>query len=168
MTERVEDAERDRAAGRIQVDAAAGALVKLQAELPGLAAALAGVTQLLAEEAVRTPRFARGLEAALAAGAAPAPASRSGTGASRGSAPSRRAKRQPGPIDPFAVYLDSGESGLQDALAALDTEQLKDIVAEHAMDYDKRAMRWRSPDRLRERISERVVARATKGDAFRT
>jgi hypothetical protein len=159
------DAERDSAAVRIQVDAAAGALVKLQAERPALAAALAGLTQLIAEEAARTPRFARGLEAALTIGTAPAATGSAAT--TRPSAPSRRVKRQPGAIDPFAVYLDAGESGLQDALAALDTEQLKDIVAGHAMDYDKRAMRWRSPDRLRERISERVVARATKGDAFR-
>jgi hypothetical protein len=137
---------------------AAAALRKLHADHPGLAGALAGLARLIAEEALHSPRFARDLEAVLVGTATSSPTK----------APARRVKRAAGAIDPFAVHMDVGEPGLRAALAVLDTEQLKDIVAEHAMDYDKRAMRWRSPDRLRDRIVERVVARTTKGDAFRT
>ena len=156
-TESMSDPERAAATVGVQVDAAAGALRKLRGEHPALAGALASLAQILAEESLRTPRFARDLEAALAGANTPAPAATT----------VRRAKRAAGAIDPFAVHRDVGEPGLRAALAGLDTDRLKDIVAEHAMDYDRRAMRWRSADRLRDRIVERVMARATKGDAFR-
>ncbi|MGN0039958.1 MAG: hypothetical protein ACI39A_02885, partial [Rhodococcus sp. (in: high G+C Gram-positive bacteria)] len=76
-------------------------------------------------------------------------------------------KRAPGPFDPFAVYREAGEPGLRVQLDVLDAERLKDIIAEHAMDYDKLAMRWRTPSKLRDRIVERVKALTTKGDVFR-
>lgn len=146
------------AAAQVGADAATGALHKLHADHPVLATSIASLVHVLAEEALRNPRFARDLEVALAGPQEPASATTE-------SVP--RAKRGPGAIDPFAVHLDVGENGLRTALADLDTEQLKDIVAEYAMDYDRRAMRWRSADRLRERIVERVMARASKGEAFR-
>ena len=49
----------------------------------------------------------------------------------------------------------------------LDTEQLKDIVAEHGMDTAKLAMKWKSSERLIEFIVSTVEARADKGRAFR-
>ncbi len=73
-------------------------------------------------------------------------------------------KRAPGPFVPFR---DGGEAGLREKLAPLDVEQLEDIVAEHAMDHDRLAMRWRTPKKLQDRIVERVKALTTKGDAFR-
>ncbi|MFZ2526863.1 MAG: hypothetical protein WAX14_04290, partial [Rhodococcus sp. (in: high G+C Gram-positive bacteria)] len=81
--------------------------------------------------------------------------------------PARRGKRSAGPFDPFAVYRADGEDGLRARLAPLDLEQLKDIVAEHNMDYDRLAMRWRTASKLHDRIVERVRAASTKGDAFR-
>ncbi|MEE2061429.1 hypothetical protein [Rhodococcus artemisiae] len=81
--------------------------------------------------------------------------------------PARRAERAPGPFDPFEVFRDGGESGLRDKLALLDVDRLKDIIAEHAMDCGKLAMRWRTPSKLQERIVDRVKALSTKGDAFR-
>ncbi|WP_157108581.1 hypothetical protein [Aldersonia kunmingensis] len=143
-----------RAAAQVDMEAAAAALRKLHADHPVLATSIASLIHVLAGEALHNPRFARDLEVALAGPKDEVPEA-------------RRPKRGPGVIDPFAVHLDVGEEGLRAALAILDTEQLKDIVAECAMDYDKRAMRWRSAERLRERIVERVIARATKGEAFR-
>ncbi|MBH0120313.1 hypothetical protein I0Q12_12630 [Rhodococcus sp. CX] len=79
----------------------------------------------------------------------------------------KRPRREPGPWDPYVVYAESGEIGLRERLQALDLEQLRNIVAEHAMDNDRLAMKWRNPERVIERIVERVMDRATKGDSFR-
>jgi hypothetical protein len=70
-------------------------------------------------------------------------------------------------IDPFAVFTDKGETGLRERLAALNLEQLRDIVAEHGMDHDRLAMKWRDSRRVIDRIVDRVAARTTKGSAFR-
>ncbi|KRF28621.1 hypothetical protein ASG91_08100 [Phycicoccus sp. Soil802] len=80
----------------------------------------------------------------------------------------RSGRRSPGPLDPFAVYADTGESGLRQALATLDLEQLRDVVAEHGMDHDRLAMKWKSPGRVIGRIVERVEAVSSKGFAFRS
>jgi hypothetical protein len=49
----------------------------------------------------------------------------------------------------------------------LELEELRDIIAEHGMDADKLAMKWKDASRLVERIVERVGARSEKGSAFR-
>ncbi len=76
-------------------------------------------------------------------------------------------RRKPGVIDPFAVFADSGESGLEERLMTLDLEQLRDIVAEHGMDHDRLAMKWKDRQRVITRVVERVAARTAKGSAFR-
>ncbi|MBD0323076.1 MAG: hypothetical protein ICV72_06785, partial [Aldersonia sp.] len=114
------------AALRVQIDEAGGALLKLRRDQPVLAGTLVALTQLVAEEAARTPRFARSLAAALATSDAPrtvAPASAAPP--SRNGAPARRRKRAEGKIDPFAVFRVSDESGLREALNLLDVEELK-------------------------------------------
>lgn len=141
----------------------ADALAKLRASRPELAAALGKVVKVVVDEAVRTPRFANSLTAALNSTgsapvkASPAPAKRT---------PSRR--RAPGVIDPFAVYGAIGDSGLRDQLGALELEQLRDIIAEHGMDHDRLAMKWKTKGRVIDRIVEKVSARTAKGSAFRT
>ena len=65
------------------------------------------------------------------------------------------------------VYRDGGDDGLRGKLASLSVYELKDIIAEHGMDCDKLAMRWKTATRLQDRIVERVIARESKGDAFR-
>ncbi|GAB3269394.1 hypothetical protein GCM10027449_03650 [Sinomonas notoginsengisoli] len=50
----------------------------------------------------------------------------------------------------------------------MDLEHLRDIVAEHGMDHDRLAMKWKDPNRVIERIVDKVAARATKGSAFRS
>jgi hypothetical protein len=82
------------------------------------------------------------------------------SGVSRGSR-----RRSPGPFDPFLAY-QAGETELRRTLATCDLEQLRDIVAEHGMDYDRLALKWKSPDRLIDRIVETVSTRSRKGQAF--
>lgn len=133
---------------------AADALTDLAQTRPELAETLAGVLVAVAAEAGRTARFANALEAALTPGSEPRTPKRTG----------RRAK---GPFDPFAVYAESGEAGLREQLARVDLEALRDIVAEHGMDHDRLAMKWRDTGRVIERIVEKVAARTAKGSAFR-
>jgi hypothetical protein len=70
-------------------------------------------------------------------------------------------------LDPFALYANGGEDGLRTRLEALDLEQLRDIIAEHGMDHDRLAMKWKDQARVVERIVERVGTRSAKGSAFR-
>ncbi|WP_162527293.1 hypothetical protein [Sphingomonas solaris] len=51
---------------------------------------------------------------------------------------------------------------------SLGHEQLLDIVAEFGMDPGKLVMKWKDRDRVADRIVETAIARATKGDAFRS
>jgi hypothetical protein len=44
---------------------------------------------------------------------------------------------------------------------------LRDIVAEHGMDNDRLAMKWKDSARVIDRIVERVASRLAKGPAFR-
>ncbi len=177
---------------RMQIGEATAALLRLDDAAPGTAATLVALVRVVADEAARTPRFAKALSAVLTPDADPRPEGTHATGPLRaarvagaqdgslprtdaapprpsppGKSPARRGKRAAGLFDPFVIYRDGGESGLREKLETLDVEALKDIIAEHAMDYDKLAMRWRTPSKLRDRIVERVKALTTKGDAFR-
>jgi hypothetical protein len=138
------------------VGAAAEALLRLSASRPELAEMLATVVKAVADEATRTPRFANALAAPLH------PPS------SRPSSVKRSARRKPGVIDPFAVYNDTGEEGLRLRLSELGLEDLRDLIAEHGMDHDRLAMKWKDPGRVIDRIVEKVAARSAKGSAFRS
>lgn len=165
------------------------ALRRLDTVEPGVAAALTRLAGVVAAEAARTPRFARALREALTVGepvedsAAPAAngaasatsngaSARGGTASakSNGAGPrsgASRAVRGKGLFDPFPVYQVSGEAGLRARLRTLSVDQLKDIIAEHGMNYDKAAMRWKTQARLIDRIAERVAARSAKGTVLR-
>ncbi|WP_444663548.1 hypothetical protein ACT17Q_15450 [Cellulomonas sp. CW35] len=134
------------------------AVLALGATRPDLAVGIAALATAVAAEAARTPRFANAIQAAFTQ---PAEAS---TGQPRARRPARRA---PGPIDPFAVYADGGESRLREQLLALELEQLRDIVAQHGMDHDRLAMKWKDSSRVVDRIVEKVTSRVAKGSAFR-
>ena len=172
------------------VAAAGQSLLDLASRDRVLAGQLSRLVQAVADEAARSPRFARTLAAAVAPDAPtanddPALTSRRSTQDSlegsgdaespkgsgqRGQATraGRSGRRSPGAIDPFTVYADMGESGLRHALASLDLEQLRDIIAQHGMDHDRLAMKWKRPDRVIARIVERVEAVSSKGFAFRS
>lgn len=137
------------------IETAADALLKLGISHPELSDVLARLVTVVAAEATRTPRFANAVVAAV-----------SPTGGISAK-PKRAGRRAPGILDPFAIYGDAGEEGLRNRLNELDLEHLRDIVAEHGMDHDRLAMKWKDPDRVIERIVEKVVTRAAKGSAFR-
>lgn len=137
------------------VQGAADALLRLGETRPELAAVLSRFIAAVADEAGRTARFANSLESAL---------SPSGESTIK---PRRTGRRAPGIIDPFAVYAETAETGLRDRLRELDLEQLRDIVAEHGMDHDRLAMKWKDPARVIDRIVDKVSSRASKGSAFR-
>lgn len=138
------------------VGAATESLLKLAASRPELAEMLATIVKAVADEATRTPRFANALAAPLyPRSSGPQPVKRS-------------ARRKPGVIDPFAIYNDIGEEGLRLRLSNLDLEQLRDLIAEHGMDHDRLAMKWKDPKRVIDRIVEKVAARSAKGSAFRS
>lgn len=89
------------------------------------------------------------------------------SGRSGGAATKPRTRRAPGPFDPFLVGRSEGIAALRSKLSTLTVDQLKDIVAEHAMDPSRLALRWKVPQRLIDLIVETVVGRSSKGDAFR-
>lgn len=138
------------------IEAAAESLLKLAVSRPELADMLATIVKAVADEATRTPRFANALAAPLH------------PRTSRPPAVKRSARRKPGVINPFAVYNDIGEEGLRLRLSELDLEELRDLIAEHGMDHDRLAMKWKDPKRVIDRIVEKVAARSAKGSAFRS
>ena len=75
-------------------------------------------------------------------------------------------RRSSAVLDPVTLAAQ-GEEALRAELAPLRLDQLKDIVADYGMDYDKLAMRWRKTERVIDRIVEISMNRAHKGDAFR-
>lgn len=136
----------------------AEALIALGERHPELAVTVSDLATAVIGEATRTPRFANAIQTALSSSGA----------ASATTAASRRPRRRAaGAIDPFAVYADAGEAGLRNRLLTLDLEQLRDIVAQHGMDHDRLAMKWKDSTRVIDRIVEKVVSRSAKGSAFR-
>jgi hypothetical protein len=154
------------------------AIQQLAAAHGELADVLANLTAVIAEEALQNVGFGARLSAVLLvdrtrqeavaadeARAAPVAPVLSGVPAK---ARPKKGRRAPGPWDPYTLYAEVGESGLRDRLSRLELEQLRDIIAEHGMNTDGLAMRWTRVDRVVGRIVERVVDRASKGDAFRS
>ncbi len=78
-----------------------------------------------------------------------------------------RHRRPPALLDPVELARES-ENALRGQLAQLTVEELKDIVADHGMDPGKLVMKWKSPERIIDRIVEISVGRTRKGDAFRS
>jgi len=122
-----------------------------------LARALDRLVAAVANEASTNPQLADALSAALTD-------TRPRTTDDK---PPRGARRKRGPWDPFAIYAEHGETGLRERLSRLGLEELRDMIAEHGMDTDRLAMKWRNPERVVGRIVDRVVDRAAKGDGFR-
>lgn len=140
------------------VDDACALLRQLAERNPDLASALARSVGAVAGEALRTARFSKMLLAAFE------PKVSSAATVTR----QPHGRRQPGPIDPFTIYATDGESALRAVLGGLDLEQLRDIIAEHGMDHDRLAMKWKTDSRVIDRIVEKVATRSSKGSAFRS
>lgn len=81
--------------------------------------------------------------------------------------PPRRTGRRDAPVvDPFEIYREDPDA-LAGRLAALDLEQLRDVVAFYGMDPRRLVMKWKTADRVVTHIVETVQTRSRKGDAFR-
>lgn len=164
----------DEARRRVEYQAVGGALARLDAKNPQAALLIAGLANVIIEEAERSSRFAGaltgvldtlrpvGLEADSAADAVPTAAPRK-----RASTPKKRAARQPGAFDPFVVYREDGEQGLAARLGQLSVDQLRDIIAEQELDTRKETGRKRKPEVLVTWILDRVKASENKGSVFR-
>jgi len=124
-----------------------------------LARQLTRLITVVVDEATKRKSFARALSNALATPLDDEPQT--------GGARPRPSRRSPGVLDPFEVYA-RGEDELRRRLGELTVEQLKDIVAEHAMDRDRLAMKWKAPERLVDRVVDTVRTRTVKGNVFRT
>ncbi len=170
--------------GRAQV-----ALTGLAVKNADAASILARLLRIVANEAAASPRFAKALATEFPATPggqaptpdAPTPAPGGPIAATRteppvppsaptSQAPRRRATsstRAAAVVDPYAIFAESGEPGLRERLATLDVDQLKDVIAEYDMNYDKAAMRWQKLDRLIDRIVERTIDRAGRGSVLR-
>ena len=121
---------------------------------------------VVSDEAERNPEFSERLQAVLHSSAPrgsarPAPA--------RVIRKTRRPanRRQPAVLDPIEL-AGQGEDVLREALEPLTLDQLKDIVADYGMDQDKLVMKWRTPDRVIQRIIATSTSRAHKGEVFRS
>jgi hypothetical protein len=133
-----------------------------QAGHEGLATRLLRLTATVAKEAASRPSFAKALDVAMS----PPTVGEESGGGPKGS--DRASGRRAAPVlDPFVIHREAGPDSLRQSLGQLSLEQLKDIIAEHGMDRDKLAMKWKTPDRLIDRITTTVSSRAQKGDVFR-
>lgn len=137
------------------------AIDELSLSNPILAEKIGRLVIVLASESGKSRRLANSLTAALID-----PTSSSRAGAEIRNSP-RATRRRVGPWDPFTIYQQEGEEELRRRLTNLELEQLRDIIAEHGMDTDRLAMKWKDRDRVIDRIVNRVIDRAAKGDAFR-
>lgn len=165
MSAQIEEARR-----RVQVSEASAALLKLDATNASASVLLAKLVQVVAEEAARTPRFAKAIADAFvtpSSDGAEAPAQAVAAPAPRRRPAAPKAKREAGAFDPFDVFRESGEEALLERLSALDTDGIKDIIAEQELDTHKETGRKRKVEVLAVWTVERVKALSSKGSAFR-
>jgi hypothetical protein len=124
---------------------------------------LQSLARVIADEVARNPSFRDQL---LQLFMSAAPKTRHTNATSAGIQKRAKNRRAPAALDPIEVVA-SGVEVLRSRLAPLNIEQLQDIVAEYGMDPGKVVAKWRTPDRIIDRIVEIASVRAQKGDAFR-
>jgi len=121
--------------------------------------------RVVAEEAERNPEFGNHVAVALGLAEQAGRAERDST-ARHPSSQRPKNRRAPAVLDPIEIARQ-GEDVLRAKLGTLSIEELKDIVAQFGMDPGKLVTKWKTADRIVERIVETSMARAQKGDAFR-
>ncbi|NOX73487.1 MAG: hypothetical protein GXP03_07655 [Alphaproteobacteria bacterium] len=118
---------------------------------------LVNLAKAIDAQAKKDPEFARVLDDILGS-----PSSKKAkTSVSR-----PRNRRAPSVFNPIEFARD-GDMELRKKLSELSIEQLKDMVAEHGMDPGKLVMKWKSTEKIVDRIVDISLSRAQKGDAFR-
>lgn len=131
--------------------------------------ALQNLAKIVAEEAEHNPEFESRLRDALGLNAGGRAKLRPRSSAMVSSERTKRRprhRRPPALFDPVVLARES-EGVLREQLVQLTVEQLKDIVADYGMDPGKLVMKWKSSERIIDRIVEVSVGRARKGNAFR-
>jgi hypothetical protein len=124
--------------------------------------ALSALVSVIVDEAEKNETFRANVEYALGINA-PADLNKTGGGAVK----RKGGRRTPAILDPVE-FARQGESELRTHIGTLTLDQLRDIVAQYGMDPGKLVMKWKDENRVRDRIVELALARATKGDAFRS
>ena len=132
---------------------------------------LADAVRVVADEAERNPEFKRRLQEIVWLSGDRREGGLTRPGASRTTAGGRnerrpKSRRAAAVLNPIEIASE-GEEQLRKQLAALTLVQLKDVVADYGMDPGRLVMKWKSPERVAERIVELSMSRARKGDAFR-
>jgi len=128
---------------------------------------LTAIVREVADEADRNPAFRQRIEGALAVFAPSPQVVATPKAAPKTEEPKRPSNRRaPAALDPVQLARQ-GEDVLRAALGKLDIEQLRDVVADYGMDTGKLVIKWRTPDRIIDRIVEVSRQRAHKGSAFR-
>jgi hypothetical protein len=117
--------------------------------------ALSDFARAVFEEAERNPAFASRIEEALGL--------KEKVSKQKGSRGARR--RAPAILDPVELARQ-GEPILRAQLSELNLEQLKDVVAEYGMDPGKLVLKWKTPERIIDRIVEVSLGRVRKGEGF--
>jgi hypothetical protein len=127
---------------------------------------LSDLVRVIADEADRSPEFMDKVLRALGQSeGADLPKRPTAIGPGLGGRPKNR--RKGAIFDPVEVAA-SGEEVLRSRLVSLTLDQLQDIVAEYGMDPGRLVVKWKTPERIIDRIVEMAVARAQKGNAFRS
>ena len=126
---------------------------------------LRNFVKAVSDEADRNPEFAERLRVVFESNARASKKNSPAASASELSGARPANRRPPAVLDPVAL-ASHGEDELRAALAPLTLDQLKDIVADYGMDRDKLVMKWRTTNRVIDRIVEVSINRAHKGDAF--
>jgi hypothetical protein len=124
---------------------------------------LLDLARVIADQAERDPVFAEQIIAALGLKEHASPKAEP----KRSEATRPKNRRPAAVLDPVALARD-GEAALRSGLSPLSVEQLKDVVADYGMDPGKLVMKWKDAERVVDRIVELSLARARKGDAFRS
>ncbi len=96
---------------------------------------------VIVEHVRNSPEFASRVEHTLGERPAPAP------------------QHRPAALDPFALYDQGWEAMLNQELARLDADQLRDVIHQYDLDPRGASAREKTADRLRDRIVKAVLAR---------
>lgn len=123
---------------------------------------LAELARAVADETEKNPEFAGRIAAAL--GQVDEPFKQQVRVPTEGRPRNRRPRAA---LDPIEIARE-GEVALRTRLAELTVEQLKDVVADYGMDPGKLVTKWKTGDRIIDRIVEISLARSQKGNAFRS
>lgn len=130
-----------------------------------LRTALIGLVRVILDEAERNAEFKEKVLGALGQDKS-SPTDR----AAKITAPASdrpKNRRTAATLDPVEL-AGFGEDTLRSRLSGLTVAQLQDIVSDYAMDPGRLVAKWKTPERIIDRIVELAIARAQKGNAFRS